>query len=73
MEMELKSNYAKICGKQNNRNNTGDGNDSDSDESDDGDLEAYDGFTGETTTVETNHETNNDHSVDENGNRFAPV
>lgn len=73
MEMELKSNYAKICGKQNNRNNTGDGSDSDSDESDGGDLEAYDGFAGDTTTVEINHETNNDHSVDENGNRFAPV
>jgi len=35
MEMELKSNYAKICGKHNNRHNIGDGNCSNSDESDD--------------------------------------
>ena len=71
--MELKSNYAKICGKQNNRISTGDRSDSDSDESDGGGLEAYNRFAGDTTTVEINHEINNDHSVVENGNRFTPV
>jgi len=73
IEMELKSNYAKLCGKHNGRNNSGDGNSSNSNENDYDDLEACGGFAGETSTVENNYGPNNDHSVDEHCIRLVPV
>ena len=45
MEMELKSRYQKISGRNINNDNY-DSNDSESDDSDDDDMQAYDGFAG---------------------------
>ena len=58
MEVKLKSNYAKLCGKLSGININGDGNSSDSDDSDDDDLEAYDGFAGESNTMDNGDDSN---------------
>ena len=51
MDNELKTSYAKICGKIGERN--GGGVSSDSDDSDDESLEAYNGFAGDSTIIST--------------------
>ena len=67
MEVKLKSNYAKLCGKLSGININGDGNSSDSDDSDDGDLEAYDGFAGESNTMDNEDESNTNRNGNRNG------
>jgi len=65
MDVELKSNYAKLCGKLSSININGDENSSDSDDSDDGDLEAYDGFAEESNTMDNGDDSNTIRNEDE--------
>lgn len=72
MEMGLKSNYGKLCGKLNGTNNSGDGNSSEFGNRNNGNLDAYDWFERVTITVE-NDVPNNKCSVDESGIRLVAV